>query len=170
MPQRPPRPRCFRNGTFCLMARPPLLTRRESARTATCRFYLDAPGVGEYHSTHCFDTRGGFAMRHRFDRLFPVLIVLVLAASTSFAHHSVAGQFDTSKSLTLKGTISKVEWINPHIYVYLDVKDADGTVATWALDTLPTAMLRKAGLSKDTVMGQPGEVVTVVANPARDGT
>ena len=109
-------------------------------------------------------------MRHRFDRLFPVLIVLVLAASTSFAHHSVAGQFDTSKSLTLKGTITKVEWINPHIYVYLDVKDADGTMATWALQTLPTAMLRKAGLSKDTVMGQPGEVVTVVANPARDGT
>jgi len=109
-------------------------------------------------------------MRNRFDRLLPVLIVLLMAASTLFAHHSVAGQFDTSKTLTLKGSISKVEWINPHIYVYLDVKEADGTVATWALETLPTAMLRKAGLSKETVMGQPGETVTVVANPARDGT
>ena len=109
-------------------------------------------------------------MRQRFNCLLAIVAVLLIGLSPAFAHHSVAGQFDTSKSLTLKGTISKVEWINPHIYVYLDVKDADGTMATWALETLPTAMLRKAGLSKDTVMGQPGEVVTVVANPARDGT
>jgi hypothetical protein len=109
-------------------------------------------------------------MRYRFVHLLPALIVLLVATSISFAHHSVAGQFDTSKSLTLKGVISKVEWINPHIYVYLDVKETDGTVATWALETLPTAMLRKAGLTKESVMGQPGEIVTVVTNPARDGT
>src|SRR5262245_64172976 len=88
-------------------------------------------------------------MHHRFDRLALVLIIiLLLAASTSFAHHSVSGQFDPSKSMTLKGVISKVEWINPHIYVLLDVKEADGTTATWALETLPTAMMRKAGLSR----------------------
>ena len=109
-------------------------------------------------------------MRHRFSHLLRVLAVLMVAASASFAHHSVSGQFDTSKSLTLKGSISKVDWINPHIYVFLDVKEADGTVATWALATLPTAMLRKAGLSKETVMGQPGEIVSIIANPARDGT
>jgi len=109
-------------------------------------------------------------MRHRFGILVTALTIVLLAASASFAHHSVSGQFDPSKSLTLKGVISKVEWINPHIYVFLDVKDADGTMATWALETLPTAMMRKAGLSKESVLGQPGEIVTVVANPARDGT
>src|SRR5262249_5876130 len=132
-------------------------------------FYLDAPKVRDYDSTHC-SVVGGSTMPHRFDRLVLLLTVLLLAASTSFGHHSVSGQFDPSKSLTLKGVISKVEWINPHIYVFLDVKETDGTVVTWALETLPTAMMRKAGLSKESVMGQPGEIVTVVANPGRDAT
>jgi len=109
-------------------------------------------------------------MRQRFNRLMAVFAMLLLVASAAFGHHSVAGQFDTSKSLTLKGSISKVNWMNPHIYVYLDVKESDGTVSTWALETLPTAMMRKAGLSKEAVMGTPGEVLTVQIVSARDGT
>ena len=96
--------------------------------------------------------------------------MLLVAASAVFAHHSVAGQFDTSKSLTLRGSIAKLQWMNPHSYLYLDVKGADGTVETWALETLPTAMMRKAGLSKESMMGTPGELVTVVVVPAKDGT
>jgi len=109
-------------------------------------------------------------MRQRFNCLIGILAILLLVASAAVAHHSVAGQFDTSKSLTLKGSISKVNWMNPHIYVYLDVKETDGSVSTWALETLPTAMMRRAGLSKEAVMGPPGEVVTVQIVPARDGT
>ena len=109
-------------------------------------------------------------MRQRFNCLIGILAILLLVASAAVAHHSVAGQFDTSKSLTLKGSISKVNWMNPHIYVYLDVNEADGTMSTWALETLPTAMMRRAGLSKEAVMGTPGEVVTVQIVPARDGT
>ena len=109
-------------------------------------------------------------MRQRFNCLIGILAILLLVASAAVAHHSVAGQFDTSKLLTLKGSISKVNWMNPHIYVYLDVKETDGTVSTWALETLPTAMMRRAGLSKEAVMGTPGEVVTVQIVPARDGT
>jgi len=109
-------------------------------------------------------------MRQRFKHLFAILAALLLVASAAVAHHSVSGQFDTNKSLTLKGTISKVQWMNPHIYLFLDVKEADGTVSSWALETLPTAMMRKAGLSKEAVMGNPGEVVTVILVPARDGT
>ena len=109
-------------------------------------------------------------MPKRFNRLLAVLTILLVAASAVFAHHSVAGQFDTSKSLTLKGSIAKLQWMNPHIYVYIDVKEADGTVTTWALETLPTAMMRKAGLSKESVMGVPGELVTVLVVPAKDGT
>src|SRR5438093_4686302 len=109
-------------------------------------------------------------MPKRFNWFLAVLTMLMVAASAVFAHHSVAGQFDTSKSLTLKGAIAKLQWMNPHIYLYLDVKEADGTVVTWALESLPTAMMRKAGLSKASVMGTPGELVTVLVVPAKDGT
>jgi hypothetical protein len=109
------------------------------------------------------------AMRFRITG-FVVIGICVLAASAVTAHHSVPGQFDTSKPMTLKGVISKVDWINPHIYVHLDVKDADGSTVTWALSTLPTAMMRRAGLTKETLQGKPGEVVTIDAVPARDGS
>ena len=70
-------------------------------------------------------------MRHRL--LGVMLAVAVLAtASVLSAHHSVAGQFDDSKSVTLKGVISKVDWVNPHIVVYMDVK-TDGETVTWSL-------------------------------------
>jgi hypothetical protein len=86
------------------------------------------------------------------------------------AHHSVPGQFDVSKPMELKGTIAKVDWINPHIYVHLDVKDDKGAVTTWALATLPTAMMRRSKITRASLTGKPGEVVTVRAVPARDGT
>jgi hypothetical protein len=100
-----------------------------------------------------------------------VVIGAVLAAvSPTLAHHSVPGQFDTSKPITLKGVITKVDWINPHIYVHMDVKEPNGTTATWALSTLPTAMMRRAGLTRETLQGKPGEEVTINAVPARDGS
>jgi hypothetical protein len=107
-------------------------------------------------------------MRYRSVGAVLVLTVLLTIASTSYAHHSVSGQFDTSKALTLSGVISKVEWINPHIYLFLDVKDDKGAVTTWALETLPTAMMRRAGLTKETVAGKPGEIVTINAVAGRD--
>jgi hypothetical protein len=108
-------------------------------------------------------------MRHRFAVVLVAATLVVVAGSVS-AHHSVSGQYDASKSLTLTGVISKVDWINPHIYLHLDVKDKDGAVTTWTLSTLPTAMMRRAGLTKETLQGQPGEVVTITAIAARDET
>ena len=107
-------------------------------------------------------------MRWRFRPAILTLLLLLSATAATFAHHSVAGQFDTSKALTLTGVISKVEWINPHIYLQLDVRDEGGAVTSWALATLPTAMMRRAGLTREAVQGKPGEIVTVAANPARD--
>jgi hypothetical protein len=98
-----------------------------------------------------------------------VLVLVSLATFTASAHHSVAGQFDSSKRLQLTGTISEVDWINPHVYIHLDVKDEKGAVTAWRLETLPTAMLRKAGLTKDMIIGG-GVAVTVDAYLARDGT
>lgn len=108
-------------------------------------------------------------MRHRFAVVLVAATLLVAAGSIS-AHHSVSGQYDAGKPLTLTGVISKVDWINPHIYLHLDVKDKDGAVTTWTLSTLPTAMMRRAGLTKESLQGQPGEVVTINAIAARDET
>jgi len=109
-------------------------------------------------------------MRNRLRSLLISAAIVVTAAATLLAHHSVPGQFDISKPVTLKGVISKVDWINPHIYVHLDVKEPDGTTNTWALATLPTAMMRRAGITKESLQGKSGEEVTINAVPARDGS
>jgi len=108
-------------------------------------------------------------MRHRFAVVLVAATLVVVAGSVS-AHHSVSGQYDASRPLTLSGVISKVDWINPHAYLHLDVKEKDGAVTTWTLSTLPTAMMRRAGLTKESLQGQPGEVVTITAIAARDET
>jgi hypothetical protein len=108
-------------------------------------------------------------MRHRLLGVALAVVAVLATASVLSAHHSVAGQFDESKSVTLKGVISKVDWVNPHIYLYIDVKDGAETV-TWSLGTVPTAMARRAGLTKESIAGKVGEVVTIDCIPARDGT
>jgi len=108
-------------------------------------------------------------MQHRFAVVLVAATLVVVAGSVS-AHHSVSGQYDASRPLTLTGVISKVDWINPHVYLHLDVKEKDGAVTTWTLSTLPTAMMRRAGLTKESLQGQPGEVVTITAIAARDET
>ena len=108
-------------------------------------------------------------MRYRFAVVLVAATIMVVAGTLS-AHHSVSGQYDASRPLTLTGVISKVDWINPHIYLHLDVKEKDGAVTTWTLSTLPTAMMRRAGLTKESLQGQPGEVVTINAIAARDET
>jgi hypothetical protein len=109
-------------------------------------------------------------MRDRLPGVLLAVVVMLGMAPLLSAHHSVAGQFDLSKSVTLKGVISKVDWVNPHIYLHLDVKGDDGQVVTWALGTVPTAMARRAGLTRESIAGHTGEMVTIEANPARDGT
>jgi len=104
-------------------------------------------------------------------RLLPLLSMLgVLALGTGAgAHHSVAGQFDAAQRTTITGTVSKVDWINPHVYIYMDVADEKGAVTTWRLESLPTAMLRKAGLTSEMIKGG-GQKVTAAALMARNGT
>jgi hypothetical protein len=92
----------------------------------------------------------------------------ILAADTAFTHHSVSGQFDTTKVVTLTGVIARIDWVNPHIYIILDGKDDSGASGQFALETVPTAMARKAKLTKEMLAGKKGETVTVTGHPARD--
>src|SRR5262245_4046292 len=66
--------------------------------------------------------------------LAAVAVVFVFAAVTLVAHHSNAAQFDSTKRLTLKGEITKIEWTNPHAYIYVNVKDESGKVVSWSLE------------------------------------
>jgi hypothetical protein len=97
------------------------------------------------------------------------LAAMLGAVGSVSAHHSVAGQFDTAKRAALQGTIAKIEWINPHTYIHIDVPDEKGVVTSWRLETLPTAMLRKAGLTPELLMNGNGKVTASVML-ARDGT
>jgi Family of unknown function (DUF6152) len=90
----------------------------------------------------------------------------VLGAPLAMAHHSLSGQFDTSKSFQVTGVVSRVDWVNPHTQVYVDVKQANGSTITWKLESLPVAMMRKAGLSKSDLVGD-GRPVVIDAHPAR---
>jgi hypothetical protein len=101
--------------------------------------------------------------------VLPALAALVLAAGAAGAHHSVAGQFDAAKRTTITGKITKADWINPHVYIHMDVADDKGEVTAWRLESLPTAMLRKAGLTSE-MLKSGGQKVTAVAIMARNGT
>ena len=93
---------------------------------------------------------------------------LLLAGVSLSAHHSFAAEFDINKPITLTGTVTKIEWVNPHVYVYLDVKDASGKVTPWSLSSLGPAAARRAGVTRAN-FGQ-GQQVTVLAYHAKDGS
>jgi hypothetical protein len=104
-------------------------------------------------------------------RNFHVILVAacaLLAVLPALAHHSFQAEFDASKSVTLKGTLSKIDWINPHIYFYLDVKDDSGKVTTWTLESIPTGFMHRAGLTRDDF--NVGDTVTALCYRAKDGT
>jgi hypothetical protein len=84
------------------------------------------------------------------------------------AHHSFSAEFDGSKTFVVKGVLTKVDWTNPHIYLYMDVKGPNGAVQEYAFSSGPPAALRRAGIKKSDF--QIGEAVTVTGAPAKDGS
>src|SRR3712207_3189532 len=92
----------------------------------------------------------------------------MVASQPLIAHHSFAAQYDRDKPITLTGTVTKVEWANPHIYFYMDVKERDGSVANWAIEGGAPNSLYRAGWRRDSL--QVGNVVTVEGSLAKDGS
>ncbi|HEV3331389.1 MAG TPA: DUF6152 family protein, partial [Bryobacteraceae bacterium] len=107
-------------------------------------------------------------MKARFCNVFAVSAGLLLTSFPAVAHHSFAAEYDSNQVLTIKGAISKVDWTNPHIYIYVDVKDASGKVTTWALEGYPPNTLKRTGFTKDTL--KIGDEITITAYKAKDGT
>jgi Family of unknown function (DUF6152) len=109
-------------------------------------------------------------MRTMIRSSWVVLTASVLSSGLpAYAHHSFPAQYDASKPITLTGKVTKVEWTNPHIFIYIDVPDEKtGEVVNWALEMGgPNALLR-LGWKRDSL--QPGDLVTVEGSLARDGS
>jgi hypothetical protein len=99
------------------------------------------------------------------------ILGLLVVTIPVLAHHSVQAQFDLNKPITLTGLVTKVEWINPHSYLYLEVKGETGNVKRWAFELAGPGALRKAGLSRADRGGlKAGDIVTVNGVLSKDGS
>lgn len=92
---------------------------------------------------------------------------IVTAAIPLMAHHSFSAEYE-SKQITVKGKFTKMDWVNPHSWVHIDVTGPDGKVTSWAGETPPPNGLYRNGWRKDTL--KVGETIEIVGNPAKDGT
>jgi len=107
-------------------------------------------------------------MRRNLRSLLAASLSLLLLAIPVLAHHSATAEFDSSKTFSVRATLTKLEWINPHVYIYADVMDENGKVIPYSFETGPPGNLRRAGVIR--TMFNVGDVVTIDAAVAKDGT
>jgi hypothetical protein len=107
-------------------------------------------------------------MRNKLIAGLGLMAGLMLCGAPMWAHHAFSAEFDAKKPVKLKGTVTKVEWINPHSWIHIDVKNSDGTVTAWMVEGgSPNALLRR-GVAKTTL--QEGMEVLVDGYQSKDGT
>ena len=101
---------------------------------------------------------------------FTLLAVVgaALAAAPVMAHHSFAAEYDSKKPVKITGTITKIDWMNPHVYFFMDVEDESGKVTNWGFEMGPPNLLQRAGWTRNTM--KIGDVVVVEGTLAKDGT
>ena len=106
----------------------------------------------------------------RVNSVGSVALLMVVFAGVASAHHSVQAQFDVRGKITVAGTVAKLEFINPHSYLTVNVKDADGKITKWAFEMGGTTALREAGVSRADRGGlKVGDAITATGLPARNG-
>jgi uncharacterized cupredoxin-like copper-binding protein len=107
------------------------------------------------------------AMKTKLLAVSVVLCGVVMAATPLFAHHGTSN-YDRSKMVTVKGTVTKFEMVNPHVLIHFDVKNDKGVIEHWTAETQAPNMLTRAGWSKSIL--KPGDEITVTGNPTKDGS
>ncbi len=95
-----------------------------------------------------------------------LMVLFVLISNVAFAHHGTAN-YDTTKSITVKGSVTNFQFINPHVIISLDVKDDKGVVQNWQGELTSPNHLMRTGWTKDTL--KPGDVITISGFPAKSG-
>ena len=100
--------------------------------------------------------------------LVAAAVIASLTSLSLLAHHGRGASFDMNKQVTLKGTVSRVDWRNPHVVIHMDVKDAAGTVVTWAFENAGVSQMAQAGYNRNTL--KLGQEITAVVNPAANGS
>ena len=107
--------------------------------------------------------------------MFPLAVIVALALLSTppvSAHHSLNAEFDQDKTVTVKGVMTSIEWINPHIYIYFDVTDKDGKTSQYAVETYPPNHMRsRYGLTKQVLSADfdKKQMMVVEVNPAKNG-
>jgi hypothetical protein len=107
-------------------------------------------------------------MRSSLLGLLATIFGAFLVVTPVSAHHSFSAEYDSKKQVTLKGIVTKVEWMNPHVYFYLDVTDESGNITNWALEMGPPNGLERSGWTRNTM--KVGDEVIVEGTLAKDGT
>ena len=99
---------------------------------------------------------------------FAAILLLLAASAPTWAHHAFAAEYDSTKPLRLTGAVTKVDWMNPHVYFYIDVKDeSTGKVTNWAFEMGAPAVLTRSGWKRSSV--KIGDVVIIDGTRAKDG-
>lgn len=126
---------------------------------------LDPHRAAEYSRANHW----GCAMKCKSFAIFLTSLGLALAASVpAWAHHSFGVEYDENKPVTLTGTVTKIEWTNPHSFVYIDVKDASGKVTNWRFEGFPPTVLYRSGWKRDVTM-KVGDEITIFGWQSRVG-
>ena len=102
-------------------------------------------------------------------KAWQVLPILCCFSLPLAAHHSFGAEYDTSKPISLTGTITKIDWTNPHSFLFLDVKDDKGEVVNWKLEGYPPGVLYRTGWRKDITI-KVGDTVTITGWRSRDSS
>ena len=106
-------------------------------------------------------------MKNTSVALLGVAVALLMVSASAFAHHGMT-TYDLERRITMKGTVTRFDFANPHVLLHFDVKDVKGTVVPWVGETGSPNMMRRGGWNRNTL--KPGDQITVSGQPAKNGS